>query len=280
MRLTVDEDCVQLNLSPSGDRLLTVEANSRLRLWSVATRSLIAQSDFSPARIEDAKFSNNGKYVAIATGQGCAQVFEGHRLSPLSGSMQHPHPVVSVHFSADDQKLATTSSDSFVRIWDWGAPDSSNQITHAFQPKASVVMAGGRHLYRQAGRFQRFSSFFEPHLQWFATFEDDHICRIWDVTSGLPLCPDLSGVTLNPSISPDGRWLLTVSDKLIQIHAIRCAGETAPPWLADFLEDATGCRFSPENGCQIQAPLAKSALRAKYPLAELANKSLLPVALR
>ncbi|HVV01179.1 MAG TPA: WD40 repeat domain-containing serine/threonine-protein kinase [Verrucomicrobiae bacterium] len=264
----------ELNLSPSGERLLAVLPHGHLEEWSVESGVRMATAEISGDGIRQAIFSHDGNHVAVTTDDRLALVLDAVHLKLAGEAMRHERPLVCVCFSEDDRKLAVTDHGGFIKTWDW-RPGQASGVSAPF-----TVAGGGGKTSRLPARFRSFPGFCDPEFNWAATFGEDHCCRVWSLGSGLLLLPELDGLTLNPSFSPDGRWLLVTSGKTMQVYPMSEDTGPAPGWLPDFIEEATGYRFTPNGHLVLSHPKTISALRQKYPLAALRDRTWLPLVLR
>jgi len=97
----------------------------------------------------------------------------------------HTNSVNSASFSPDGKKIATTSYDSTVRIWD------------AESGKKLQKLTGGAR-----------SAAFSPDGKKIVTASDDNTARIWDADSGKEL-QKLTGGARSVAFSPDGKKIVT-----------------------------------------------------------------------
>jgi WD40 repeat protein len=93
------------------------------RMWILDAESFTMSKESAKhtAHATFAEFSDDvaGKYVVTATKHGTARVLMRDSMKPISPPLRHAGALISVDFSADGRRFATsTTSDSQVRVWD------------------------------------------------------------------------------------------------------------------------------------------------------------------
>ena len=207
-------------ISPDG-RFIVAYRGKSVPLWDTNTGGLIA--DLKPPQakqlfydyrgrsleIYQAKFAPDGQTIATIDSYNRVELWQatkGRLNSILSG---HLDSIYNIEFSDDGQLIATASRDGTARVWDVTTGQLKNtfkagdQIARRvrFSPNASILAVG-------------------YHTQ----------ARLWDVNTGqlraeLPEDKDISKTALfgtylhgiEVRFSPDGRLLLTMSDKSIRV---------------------------------------------------------------
>ena len=109
-------------------------------------------------------------------------------------------PVIGVNFSKDGKRLATSSADGFVRIWDL----SSGQV-------ALTLMGHSRDINMVV---------FNPDGSRLATASDDSTAKVWDAQTGKAsfTLSGHKGFVTGVKFSPDGKFLITVgADNTIRV---------------------------------------------------------------
>ena len=117
---------VVLAFSPDGSRLLGADQGGALKIWDIATGREIAATALNGLLVLVARFSADGKRLAVAgfVGQlstGEVRILDAGDAREVWSLRGHTLPVLDVAFSPDGHRLATTSADRTVRLWDLAA---------------------------------------------------------------------------------------------------------------------------------------------------------------
>jgi WD40 repeat protein/tetratricopeptide (TPR) repeat protein len=176
-----------VSFSPDGQRLVTVEKDGTVQLWSRSGKPLIHWKGHI-SNIYSVRFSPDGQRIATAGADGTVRLWNllGQQLALLKG---HQKAVASVSFSPDGQRLATAGEDGTVRLWNLSGQQLA--LLKGHQGKVWGVS-------------------FSPDGQRLATAGEDDTARLWGL-SGQPLAL-LNGhqsAVFNVSFSPDGQRLAT-----------------------------------------------------------------------
>ncbi|MEO8426860.1 MAG: protein kinase [Verrucomicrobiota bacterium] len=180
------------------------------------------------AKVNYAEFSPDGRWVATASLDLTARIWDGRTGEPVTGPLLHSDAVRFAHFSPDGLRLLTVSDDARAQFWDARTGRRLDQsITHLKQIRSAQFSPDGRLV---------------------VTASDDGTARIWDVTTGEPVLGPFKhqGSVQSASFSPDARWLVTSgADNVAQIWDTRTGQSVAKP-----LPHAAGvnwARFSPDS---------------------------------
>jgi WD40 repeat protein/serine/threonine protein kinase len=210
--LPYDTSVFTLDFSPDSRSLLTASGSNRefgrpgeARILDAATGALRVPAILTPGPCLAARFSPDGRRlitasrVATAWTERCeARIWDAATGRPLTPPLEHPVSVGEAFFSPDG-RLAVTVSDA-IRVWDAAtgaavlAPIRSGELGHVgFSPD-------GRRLLAACGNGMLYG--LHPEF-----------ARVFDVATGWPLTPPLSGerAVLDARFSPDGRRVVTTS---------------------------------------------------------------------
>lgn len=146
--------------SPDGKILVSVSTDQKARLWNVATGKVIRTLPHDEM-ISDIAFSPDGKTLYIAATSGFIDAFIGGakiwQWSFPGGQLQKTRSIYSnatvnsTDNAFDGQTLASTTSDSTIRLWDtqtgvllWTVVSPKYQaLSYAFSPDGTTVAIGG-----------------------------------------------------------------------------------------------------------------------------------------
>ncbi|PWU17685.1 MAG: hypothetical protein C5B49_08390 [Bdellovibrio sp.] len=127
--------------SPSGDRILTSSEYGLVRIWDAKIHASISTCKpgmWLPPELQrkgrlkqnlpwirDAEFSPDGSQVVMVGPYGHGWIWKQvekdcgiENLTPLQGKLPHTEDARTGQFSHDGQRIATTSDDSAVKVWD------------------------------------------------------------------------------------------------------------------------------------------------------------------
>jgi WD40 repeat protein/predicted Ser/Thr protein kinase len=181
----------------------------------------------------DCRFSPDDRWLATASWDGAARVFDAHSAKLVSDSLRHRAGVGHSIFSPDGRRLATASWDSTARLWDprTGEP-ASPSLPHGgylssvnFSPDGTRLVTAGQDqtvrlwalrtnsAARLTLRHERLIAVvqFSPDGQRLLTCSHDNLAKVWEVRSGRLLISlrRLSQGITHGSFSPDGKQIVT-----------------------------------------------------------------------
>jgi WD40 repeat protein len=153
--ITVDREIHDLQLSPDG-RLFTVVLDNpgliggAVETWDVRTRRRVRALQF-PKTPSIARFSPDGKLLAVGSGSGQTRLYETATFKPVTRVLAgEAGGIVGAAITPDDRTLATGSETGAVQLWDirsgqaLGAPlpgVPSSGVIPAFTPDGSRLVA-------------------------------------------------------------------------------------------------------------------------------------------
>jgi len=193
--------------SPDGTTMAV--GGTSLELWSAASRTLIASHPLPRAAyVNGIAFAPSGDYLAVAYGNGTAQLLDARTLAPVSKpfTATSTGTVESVAYSPDGSTIATSADDGSVRLWSVTDPAHPRQL--------SAVRDSGDSVYTIA---------FAPNGRILAATSLDDFTRLWNVVNparpqqlGKPL-GGLHGYAMGLAFSPSG-GLLAVGSQDGTVH--------------------------------------------------------------
>lgn len=297
--------------SPDGAFVLTASDDRTARIWDLTGQVVLtlinrvtpqlvddapnagasAPAEGSPAVINEAQFTLDGRRVALASLNSTAVISDLQSDAPVTPLIGHRGPVLSVAFSPDGRRVATASEDRTCRVWNAvtglpihvleGHDDKVESVS--FSPDGNLLASasayGTVHLWdgfgNSAGVLRGhtgvvWSVAFSPGGDLLVTASEDGTARIWDALSGeeqLVISGHTSGVN-SAAFSPDGRIVATAgSDRSVRLWD----AETGRP-LASFAlhsDRVLSVAFSPDGRYVVTASADGTALVLIYRLEDL-----------
>jgi WD40 repeat protein len=188
-----------LAFSPDGKKIATVGGlglgqATKAQVWDTATgrRLYTVTGHDERFQIGGVTWSPDGKWLATASHDLTARLWDGETGKPFRVLRGHGSAVRSVSFSPDGTRLATASYDQTVKLW---APLTGELIAtlkwHTNQVTSVCWAPDGKRL---------------------ASASSDRTVHVWDAETGqelLALAGHAARVT-NVAFSPDGRYLASV----------------------------------------------------------------------
>ncbi len=156
-------------LAPCGtDSLATISSDGMLLTWNIGPSREYEALRAHPQPIEEIEFSPDGKYLATASDDGTAQLWNVkpfHRL----GVLNHGQKIWDVDFSPDGQTIATASEDGTVKVWQTSSLTTKLPPIKGHDGSANAV------------------SFRPPQGKQIATGGSDGKVLLWDSQTGNPI---------------------------------------------------------------------------------------------
>ena len=222
--LSGDESMV---FSPDGKFLATGSSNDTVKLWNVASWTILHVLRGFTWPADHLAFSPDGKILATGWADTAIMLWDvgtGNVLRTLTG---HTDGIWSLAFSPDGKQLASGSWDGTVRVWDMASGDMLRTVKGnylaAFSPDGRLLATAstdnaiylwdansGDLLRTLTGHTEQINNLvFSPDGTTLASGSTDETILQWDVASGA-LLHTLTGsynTVWSLAISPDGKWL-------------------------------------------------------------------------
>ena len=222
--------------TPDGETLASGSNDNTIRLWRVATGSVLKTIRGQSDSVNSVAFSPDGETLATGSNDNTIRLWRvatGFLLRTLRG---HSDPVNSVAFSPDGERLASGSQDKTVRLWRVatgsvvktmkGHDSSVNSV--AFSPDGVRLASGsdddtvrlwrvvtGSLLKTMKGHADSVNSVaFTPDGETLASGSDDETVRLWRVASGsvLKTLERHTGLVNSVDFSQNGETLASGSE--------------------------------------------------------------------
>lgn len=195
-------------------------------------------------------YSPNGQWIATASEDRTARIWDVQTGKPATPPLPHDAPVNLIVFDAASNRIATASSDRKVRVWSLpSGVASSTPLEHAWNVNWAAFSRNSNHLFTAiiqtgkvevegvfkwdlntakkvafpVGPFSPMETLYSLDLsadgQRLATGTMEGWARIWNAVDGQPLTsplrhePNVNGV----AFSPNGSMLLAVSGRSIRV---------------------------------------------------------------
>ncbi len=211
-----------------GDEVLTSGADGTARRWDARTGSPLAIKPASVGAAGRARFSPDGRRVAVPTRDGRITLWHtdvaSHRVLE-----EHEQPVMSARFARGEDRLVTAGRDGAARIWDAANRELANELSHAeplkgadlhvSRDRAATVGDSGRVTLWELGASpaaveldedDRFTNFARFSPDGSSLFIDGNRPSLWSVDgASLRFELDSGGSTLvGPEFTRDGERLV------------------------------------------------------------------------
>jgi WD40 repeat protein/class 3 adenylate cyclase len=104
--------------SSDGSLLATASADSKAKLWSVATGKLVRTFEEHTSPVNSVAFGPGGGRVVTSSLDGVAHVWDARSGRVLATLRGHAGVVWDAEFSPDGRRIATAGEDNTARLWD------------------------------------------------------------------------------------------------------------------------------------------------------------------
>ena len=201
----------------------------RQGLLSIPHRVVVLNHD---GPVSNVVFSPDGKYVATASYDNTARVWNASKGKPIL-ALNHDGPVNNVVFSPDGKYVATASGDNTSRLWDAYTGKQILVLNHdgvvnnvVFSPDGKYIAtasydntarlwdaATGKQIFVLNHSGPVHDVAFSPDGKYVATASGDSTARVWDATTGKQIFVlNHDGVVYKVVFSPDGKYVATASN--------------------------------------------------------------------
>ncbi|MBI1927644.1 hypothetical protein HYR99_25805 [Candidatus Poribacteria bacterium] len=222
-----------ISFSPDGRALASGGDNDIIRLWDVASRSLLATlQEHLPTQLGDVRpvwsvsFSPDGRTLASGGWDKTIKLWDAATRSLLVTLQGHTGSVSSISFSPDGRTLASGSWDKTIKLWD----------------------VASRFLLATLQEHQGFvdSVSFSPDGRTLASGSWDETIKLWDAATRFLLATlqGHTGSVSSISFSPDGRTLASGGGNEIKLWDVSTRSLLATLGHTSFVKSVS---FSP-NG--------------------------------
>ncbi|MEM7066524.1 MAG: TIR domain-containing protein [Cyanobacteria bacterium P01_B01_bin.77] len=223
--------------SPNGQTLASAGVDGTVKLWNMAGELLKTLEVETDNILLGVEFSPDGQRLAVATGERNTSItavkvwsIEGYELESLGG---HSSRITDASFSADGQRIASTSFDGTIRLWHPQANslyqiiDGHDDIVSSLrfiadgQTLASSSYDGTIRLWQTDGTplktldshdAQVNAVEFDSYHDRLLSVSDDETLKVWTAQGELQsTLKEHSSAVKNLGISPDGEFWASVS---------------------------------------------------------------------
>ena len=276
LMLTFTQAVRVIAFSPDRARLVTSTCPSHTpQVWDANNGTLLLALPKSIDHISCMRFSPDGKYLALATGETTdlieeppLRLFNAQTGEKLLTITNHTSAVRDVAFSPDGRSLATAGNDDTTRVF--GIPSGKQLLVLShwnrvrlvrFSPDGRQLLTGANDglvllwdaqtgaLLRTFPGHQDYvnSGNFSPDGGMIATTSEDQTCKLWDLRANRePLTIPVYELAIwSIAFSPDGKWLAAGGwDNRIRLWNPRTGREVLA---IDVLYPVLSLAFSPDS---------------------------------
>ncbi|MGW8250937.1 MAG: WD40 repeat domain-containing protein, partial [Anaerolineales bacterium] len=199
----IDEDSqMSFSLSPDWTRLATVISNT-VQVWDATSGQKLINTPVYPRGITRYQYSPDSMYLAVAEGEDFPEIhlLDANSYQEISSWAAHAKWINDLAFSPDGTRLASTSGDMTVKLWQ--VPTGEELLTlrgHTASVGDIVFSQDGARL---------------------ATTSYDGTIKVWDAFAGQNLLTLLENAWML-TLSPDGKYLASgdINNGLVRVYLL------------------------------------------------------------
>ena len=269
----------EAEFSPDGQMIVIANASNTVEIWQV-DGTLVTSLGSQKSRVSALEFSADGSYLATASENGIVKLWdtdwdtEGDiRREPnrklISTIAAHDSAISGLDISPDGQQLATSSSDTTVKLWNKDgtlintysghdaevydvrfSPDGKTLASAGIEPKIRLWRVNHPLATMLSGHLSAVVGVdFSPDGQLLATSSTDNTVKLWRRNGQLIETIREHSAGVRKSIfSPDGQRLVTASeDGLVKMWQWNGSDHTLMAALTGEQGGIWGAAFSPDS---------------------------------
>ena len=188
---------------PNGSRLVTGTATGEFTLWDGMAWNFLTIQQAHTSAVRDMVWSHDAMWMLTSDNNGEVKYWAPN-LNNVKSFVAHSECCRALRMSPNDQKLATCSDDSTVKIWDFAMAQEEKVLTgHGWDvktldwhPTKSVIASGSK----------------------------DNQVKVWDARSGqhLQTLHGHKNTVTTLQFNQNGNWLLTGGkDQVLRVYDLR-----------------------------------------------------------
>jgi WD40 repeat protein len=179
--------------SPDGKHMITGSYDEIVRLWNLATNTVVQELKGHSGTVWSVVFSPDGKTIASTGEDKTIKLWDVEKGSLIKTIKGHGFNIWKVRFSPDGSKIVSSSFDNTIKIWN--VSDGSLIKTLTGHSEAVVGLA------------------ISPDGQMIASSSDDKTIKLWDLATGNLIRTLIGGEehVYAVAFSPDGKRLASGS---------------------------------------------------------------------
>jgi WD40 repeat protein/tetratricopeptide (TPR) repeat protein len=234
-----------VDVHPDGERFV-VSSGASASVWSIANRekplAVISHPGAGNTEMKNARFSPNGKWLATASTDGSARIWDAKTYQSAAAPIERGAPMLCVRFSPDSTRLVVAGEDGQAVVYD----------TATWQPVGVPILMPGpifSALITGDNGFLTVASLLHDVVQFF----DLNTGRA--VGSGVPLP---SQATCVDYLLQDKVVVVACDDGSVRAVESPFVSQDIPPWLCTFAERLVGLKkTAPDTFEVVESNLAQ-----------------------